>query len=138
MERLTPTLDEQKYGAILTARLPRIITSPDAYQHAAAELEAITFDDSATAEEQAYAEILTLLLAAYDDQHPPFGAGAKPAQILAHLLDQASLTQTDLASIVGSRAYASQLLSGKRGISRRMAAKLAAALHVDAALFFGS
>ena len=51
------------------------------------------------------------------------------------LMEQRGLRQTDLAPVLGSRAQVSDLVSGKRGISKDQAKRLAKFFRVSAELF---
>jgi HTH-type transcriptional regulator / antitoxin HigA len=78
--------------------------------------------------------LIEILLADYDEANPPFGTST-PASMLAHVLEHRGLKQADLVPIVGSSAYVSQLISGKRGISRAMAKRLADFFQLKPELF---
>ena len=134
MEQLT-IVDEAVYGRLLAVRLPRAVACDAEYDRLASELEAIDRDDNATNEVRAYGELIGALLAAYDREKPLFAEDARAADVLALLLEDRGLKPIDLAPVAGGRAYVSQLLSGKRGISREMAKKLGAFFQVDPLLF---
>ena len=134
MEQLIE-IDPAVYGALLEQKRPRAIRTDEEYDAAAGEVEEIRFREKASAEEREYAELLLLLLAAYDEGHPPFGKSATHAQVLAHVLDHRCLKQADLIPVVGSSAYVSQLMTGKRGISRNMAKRLGEYFRLDASVF---
>ena len=57
-----------------------------------------------------------------------------PRDALAFLMQQHQLKQTDLAELAGQGTI-SAILAGKRGISKRLAVKLAARFGVSAAVF---
>ena len=134
MEQLT-IVDEAVYGRLLAVRLPRAVACDAEYDRLASELEANDRDDNATNEVRAYGELIGALLAAYDREKPLFAEDARAADVLALLLEDRGLKPIDLAPVAGGRAYVSQLLSGKRGISREMAKKLGAFFQVDPLLF---
>ena len=134
MEQLT-IVDEAVYGRLLAVRLPRAVACDAEYDRLASELEAIDRDDNATNELRAYGELIGALLAAYDREKPLSAEDARAADVLALLLEDRGLKPIDLAPVAGGRAYVSQLLSGKRGISREMAKKLGAFFQVDPLLF---
>ena len=134
MEQLT-IVDEAVYGRLLAVRLPRAVTCDAEYDRLASELEAIDRDDNATNELRAYGELIGALLAAYDREKPLSAEDARAADVLALLLEDRGLKPVDLAPVAGDRAYVSQLLSGKRGISREMAKKLGTFFQMDPLLF---
>ena len=98
-------------------------------------MEAIDSDDGATDEVRADGELIGALLVAYDREKPLFGEDARAADVLALLSEDRGSQPVDLAAVAGGRACVSQLLSGKRGISREMAKKLKAFIVIDP-LFF--
>jgi HTH-type transcriptional regulator/antitoxin HigA len=70
---------------------------------------------------------------AYEHKHYPIPA-APPAEVLRFLMDQHNLKQEDLADIA-PQGRISDILSGKRTISKEIAKKLAQRFHVHADLF---
>lgn len=130
------TLDRVEYGRLLAERLPLKVESDADYDRLADEVEQITFDEAATPELRAYADLAAELLSAYDRR--PHAAGDEPnaVDVLELLLEGRGLRQADLVPVVGSSAYVSQIMSGKRGVSRAMARKLGEYFDVDASSFF--
>ncbi len=59
---------------------------------------------------------------------------AEPREVLRYLMTEYGLRQTDLAGIV-SQGTISDILSGRREISKALAKKLAARFHLSAAVF---
>src|ERR1700682_4950150 len=60
---------------------------------------------------------------------------ANPLEILQHLMESRDVKQTHLWEVFGSKGIASEVLSGKRGISKTHARALAEYFHVTADLF---
>ena len=58
-----------------------------------------------------------------------------PQQVLLHLMEARGLAQKDLWKIFGSKGITSEVVRGKRSISKAQAKKLAAFFHVSADLF---
>jgi HTH-type transcriptional regulator / antitoxin HigA len=58
-----------------------------------------------------------------------------PHEMVRYLMEQRGLRQADLAPVIGSRAQVSDLVNGRRGISKAQAKKLAQFFHVSAELF---
>jgi HTH-type transcriptional regulator/antitoxin HigA len=58
-----------------------------------------------------------------------------PIEILKHLMEENEMSTTDLGLVLGSRGLASEVLNGKRGLSKMLMGKLSDYFHVDAALF---
>jgi len=55
--------------------------------------------------------------------------------MLRHLMEARSLTHKDVWPLFGSKGIASEVLNGKRAISKVQARKLAEFFHVSADLF---
>jgi HTH-type transcriptional regulator/antitoxin HigA len=98
------------------------------------KLESLTFKKNATREEKELAKLLEKLIDDYDDARYSIPQPS-PREMLGYLLDQRGLKQADLAPVIGSRAHVSAILSGKRGISKSLAKKLAKFFHVGVELF---
>jgi antitoxin component HigA of HigAB toxin-antitoxin module len=62
---------------------------------------------------------------------------ATPRSILLHLMEEHDLKQADLVGIIGSRGVVSEVVNGKRDISKAQASALAHLFHVDVGLFIG-
>lgn len=59
----------------------------------------------------------------------------KPVDLLKHLMQENAMKTTDLGAVLGSRGLASEVLNGKRGLSKTLIGKLARRFNVDPALF---
>ena len=71
---------------------------------------------------------------AFEDAHYAL-AGSTPGSRLRSLMEEHGLRQRDLLGVFGSRGIASEVVSGKRAISKAQAKKLAGIFHVPADLF---
>ncbi len=85
-------------------------------------------------EEASLLELLTRLIEDYDAQHEVFPEFL-PHERLRALLEQNDLTQADLLPIFKSRANVSEVLNGKRAISKHAAQALGERFSVSANLF---
>jgi HTH-type transcriptional regulator / antitoxin HigA len=118
--KVTVALDKAKYAALLGEYTPRPIHTEKDSRRAIALLEAIHENEPLTPEQEAVAELLTTLIEKFEEERYALTA-ASPASILGELLQANGLEQKDLAQLVGSKGVASELLSGKRRISRSQA-----------------
>ena len=75
------------------------------------------------------------LIMQYEQEIQP-GPEGSPSGVLKYLMEERGLRQVDLAPILGSKSYVSQILSGHRPIGKDAAAKLARFFHVNARSFF--
>jgi HTH-type transcriptional regulator / antitoxin HigA len=128
-------IDAQVYGQLLSKTQPRVIRSEKDNRKAAAELERLdTLGRPMTPEEDELAELLTALIAKFEDDNYPIGKSG-PLDNLRALMEQRELRQVDLLSVFGASSTASQVLTGKRTISKAQAKKLAALFRVPADIF---
>ena len=120
-------LDEKKYGRLLGKLRPRMIQSNDEFDRLAEGLQALDAleeERELDLEERELQALLAHLCTEYEDRtvEPP---ASTPLEVLAFLMEQNSLRPADMLGVFGSRAVASQVLSGKREISKAHARRLA-------------
>jgi HTH-type transcriptional regulator/antitoxin HigA len=128
-------LDPVAYGRLLAAELPKPIQNDREFDRAVERLEELDFAKrKLTQEEKALREILAALIEVYDDEHYQLPE-QPPCEIVKHLMEQRGLKQADLVPLLGSRAQVSDLVNGKRGISKAQVKKLAEYFGVSADLF---
>jgi HTH-type transcriptional regulator/antitoxin HigA len=128
------TLDPVAYGKLLAAELPKAIANDEEFDRMVERLEALDFSDRAlTAEEVALRDLLATLVEAYDDQVEI--PDVPPHKMVQFLMEQRSLKQADLVALLGSRAQVSDLVNGRRGISKAQAKKLAGFFHTSVEAF---
>ena len=90
--------------------------------------------DHLSPEESALLETMAILVQAYDDRRHPLPPVA-PHEMLAYLMKTSGRTVKDLLAVFGTRGRASEVLSGKRSISKEQAKKLASLFKVNVDLF---
>jgi HTH-type transcriptional regulator / antitoxin HigA len=127
-------LNAARYGKLCAETLPKVIESDEEFDRMVEHLERLTFKQDASAEENALARLLEKLVLAYDDEHYPLPDVA-PHRMVRFLMEQRELKQADLVPVLGSRAQVSDLVNGKRGISKNQAKKLAEYFGVSVELF---
>ena len=87
-----------------------------------------------TPEEESLAELMTLLVREFEESKYPL-RHAEPLEVLRILMEDRGHRQRDLIPVFGSSSVVSDVLNGKRSISKAHARKLAAFFHVPASLF---
>ncbi len=87
-----------------------------------------------TAAMERFIETITALIMQYEDEIEP-DPERSPAGVLKYLMEERGLRQIDLAPILGSKSYVSQILSGHRPIGKETAYKLAEFFKVSAYSF---
>jgi HTH-type transcriptional regulator/antitoxin HigA len=128
-------VDPKRYGRLLARKLPAVIRTEEENERLIVELEQLDRrHDELTPEEREYGELLTVLIEAFEDAHYAL-EGSTPSSRLCSLMEERDLRQRDLLDVFGSRGIASEVVSGKRAISKAQAKKLAAIFHMPADLF---
>ena len=128
-------IDPKRYGRLLARKLPVVIRTEKENERLIAELEELDNRyDELTPEEREYSELLTVLIEAFENANYAL-EGSTPGSRLRSLMEEHGLRQRDLLDVFGSRGIASEVVSGKRAISKAHAKKLAGLFHVPADLF---
>jgi len=129
-------LDMRRYGRLLAKALPGVIKSEEENDRVLAIVEGLMAkgEGRLTAEEEALLELLVDLTHDFEEQHYPLPA-APPHEMVAFLLEQRGLKPSALWPVLGSRSRVSEILAGKRGVSKEQAKRLAAFFRVGVELF---
>ena len=128
-------IDERKYARVLAKVLPRVINSDEEHERMLAEIEKLMDrGERRTIEEDAALDLMVRLVQDYDREHHPL-ADPSPNEMLAYLMEKRGLRQVDLVPIIKSRGYVSDIVNGKRAISKAHARRLAEFFKVSADLF---
>lgn len=96
----------------------RPIHSEEDYADALARIEALMDMDRSPAEDDEL-DVLATLVEVYEDRHFPMDT-PDPIEAIKFRMQQFGMNQSDLAPIFGSRAKASEVLSGKRDLTLKM------------------
>ena len=140
MGTLTAPLDLKRYGRRLSKTVPRVITSEEEHGRTWARncdrrISMGKGERNMSAEEDALLDLLTSLIRDYEASAYRSRPKCKPHEMVAFLLEQRGLKPSDLWIVLGSRSRVSEILAGKRAISKEQAKKLAAFFHVGVAVF---
>jgi len=130
----TAQLNPAKYGRLCAKALPKVIANDEEFDRMTAQMQALSFKQDPTPEEDALVELLAKLIEDYDSTHYPL-PDIPPRAMIEFLMDQRGLKQSDLLPVFGSRGIASEVLSGKREPSKAHIRKLAQFFNVSADLF---
>lgn len=126
---------EAAYKRLLSRAIPKVIKSEAENERMIAELERLdTLGRELTPEERELAELMTFLIRHFEEIHYPLGH-ASPVEALRELMEQHDLRQRDLIPIFGSSSVTSDVVNGKRSISKAQARKLAERFHVPVDVF---
>lgn len=127
-------IDVKAYGRLLQKFVPKAIETEAENDAALAIVEGLMKKARLSHEETALLELLAQLIERFEERAYPM-PDVEPAEALRELMEQNGLKAADLATEFGSRAKVSQVLSGKRSISKEQAKRLAARFHVSPAVF---
>lgn len=129
-------MDRKKYGRLLARALPGIVETKAEYERLLGEARRLMErdEDDLSIEETRLLDLLVNLIEQYEEKSYPIGP-ASPRDLLLHLMGARNLTHKDVWSLFGSKGIASEVLNGKRSISKTQARKLANFFHVSADLF---
>lgn len=132
----THTLNPVAYAKLLAKVQPHAIKDEREYARLVAEVGRLMErgEETLSPEETSLLEMMSILIEEYDRQHYPLSP-SQPHQMLAFLLEQRRLKPHDLWPVLGSKSRVSEILRGKRAISKAQAKKLAEFFHVSADLF---
>lgn len=111
----------------MTTDIKPIKTETD-YQRALKRLEAI-FDAPVDSPEGDEAEILSLLIEKYEDEHYPIDS-PDPIEAIKFRMEQMNLSKSDLAEIIGYKSRVSEIFSRKRKLTLEMIRKLHDKLNI--------
>ncbi len=129
------TIDARRYGRLLARATPKVIETGKEYAATLKKIDALMDQgDHRTAEESALLALLVSLIRNYEEERYPIG-NPSPVELLRYLIEKRGLKQVDLVPIFGSSGYVSDVVNGRRGISKAHAKALAEFFHVSADLF---
>jgi HTH-type transcriptional regulator/antitoxin HigA len=136
MEAMSATrIDERHYRQLLDITLPVVIRTEDEYHRQLSAAAALMEkpDDQVSEEEGRLLELLSILIEEYENREHPLPK-AKPHKMLAYLLKEKNMKPSDLWTVL-PKSRVSEILNGKRNISKTQAKQLAELFHVPVDLF---
>jgi HTH-type transcriptional regulator/antitoxin HigA len=127
-------IDNVRYARLLAKSLPRPIRT--AAEHARLTKTLLELDErnDLSPEEEALAEVLTLLIEDYEEKSHPFPR-VSPNDSLKALMEERGLKHKDIWPVLGNKGAATEILSGRRSISKAQARRLAEYFRVPIDLF---
>ena len=131
---MTRTLNPESYGRLLAQYQPKVINTEEENETAIALAEELEHRPHRTPEEDTLLELLVTLIEKFEEEYYPIPPGT-PHSMLLHLMDARNLKQEALVGVIGSRGVVSEVVNGKRSISKAQAKALAEFFQVDASLF---
>ena len=129
-------IENKTYADLVVKVLPTAIQSEEEYELMLENINELMSkgETRLSPEEERLLETLAILVEAYEDEHYPMPELA-PNEALKYLMKENDLKQSDLLHIFGSSGIASEVVNGKRAISKTQAKKLAEHFKVSVELF---
>lgn len=134
--RMRSNFDPQAYASLLVEYLPGSIETEEENERlieAAGRL--MKKGKARSPEEGKLLNLLVTLIEDFEEKNYPIGSTSDPAVALRELMREHGLKQTDLVDIFGSQGTVSQVLNGKREISKSQARKLSTRFHLPVDIF---
>ena len=132
---MTLTINNKVYGELLSQYQPKIITTEEENERAIALVESLTHNSDLTPEEEQIVELLITLIEKFEAEHYPLNNLSTPLSRLTFLMEENQLNQADLIEVFEAKDIVSEVLSGKRQISKSHALKLGEFFNLNPALF---
>ena len=130
----TIEIRDSVYADLLAKSLPRPIRTDAEHEHFVRTLLALDERGDLSPEEEALAEMLTVLIEDYEEKRHPLPR-VSPNESLNALMEERGLKHKDIWPILGNKGAATEILSGRRSISKAQAKRLAEFFHVPVDLF---
>jgi HTH-type transcriptional regulator / antitoxin HigA len=128
-------IDPTRYRRLLSRAMPVIIETEEENERMLKTIERLMDKgESLSPEEEKLLKLLTRLVEDFEERYYQ-PRDASPLEVLQHLMESREVRQTHLWQVFGSKGIASEVLNGKRGISKSHAKALAEYFHVPADLF---
>lgn len=127
-------VNRKEYGALVSQSLPHVIRNEVENAHYTRVLEFLDAKPHPTAAEQELADLLTVLIEHFEEQHYALKA-TTPTEHLTELMAAHGLRQKDLVDIFGTPSIVSEVLHGKRQMTPEHIRRLSDRFHVTPELF---
>ena len=128
------TFDGATYSKLLAEIAPRAIETEEEYDRLLAVAERLTFAKNLTPEERALYKLLVTLIEVNETENYPMDK-SEPHEILQHIMESSGTRQADLVGIIGSSGVVSEVVNGKRAISKAQAKALGDYFKISPSLF---
>jgi len=128
--------DSNKYADLLVETMPGAIETEEENERVLSVIERLMRrgEGNLSPEEDRLLRMLVVLVEDFEEKAYPIGP-SNPAVALRELMREHGLKQTDMIEIFGSQGTISQVLNGKRDISKPQAKKLSARFHLPVDIF---
>jgi HTH-type transcriptional regulator/antitoxin HigA len=131
----TAVINPARYKKLLSRAMPIVIETEEENDRMLAEVEKLMVKgEDISPEEDALLRLMATLIQDFEERfYKP--REAAPLEVLHHLMEARDLKQSDLLKVFGSKGIASEVINGKRSISKAHAKALAKFFGVSVELF---
>lgn len=129
------TVEHQSYAALLSEIEPAVIESGIEHKRLLAEMSKLMDKEELTPSEGKLLGMLGVLISEYESRRFKAGSTATPLSNLTCLMEDHGLKQRDISHLFGSKGITSEVINGKRSISKAQARKLAEFFKVTVDVF---
>ena len=127
--------DPARYQRLLSRTMPVVIETEEENERMLVIAEKLMKKgENLSAEEEKLLKLLARLIEDFEQRYYRPNE-AEPLEVLHHLMEARGVKQSQLWELFGSKGIASEVLNGKRGISKTHARALANYFHVPVDLF---
>jgi HTH-type transcriptional regulator/antitoxin HigA len=132
----TSVIDERRYGRLLARAVPAVIKTESENEQMLQKIELLMDKgEKRSPEEDRLLELMARLVEDYEAKAYSVGEST-PAGMLAYMIGQRGIKQVDLLPVLNcSKSFVSEMVSGRREISKGNAKKLAAFFCLPVDLF---
>lgn len=123
------------YGELLSQTKPEVVSGDQQHQLYIQQLEALTGQAEVTPAEEKLIQLLTVLVEDYEARNFPVPEAA-PLAVVRHLMEAHRLRQKDLIDVFGTESIVSDVLNGKRDLTKEHIRRLSHRFHVSPSVFF--
>lgn len=125
--------DKAKYRKLVAKALPAVVETETENERLLAIVEPMMRRELSPEEERLF-DLLVKLIEDFEQRHYPMGQSS-PLETLQFLMEQRGLRQRELVPLFGSSGVASEVINGRRAISKKQAKALGEFFHVSPELF---
>lgn len=122
-----------KYRKLVAKAAPALVETEAENERLLAIIEPMMSRELSPEEEKLF-DLLVKLVEDFEQRHYPMGESS-PNEMLKFLMEQRDLRQRDIVHLFGSSGIASEVINGKRAISKKQAKALADFFQVSPELF---
>ena len=125
--------DRARYRELVAEALPSVIETEAENERLLAIVEPLMRRELSPEEAKLF-DLLVKLIEDFEARHYA-PAESSPTETLQFLMEQRDLRQCDIVHLFGSSGVASEVINGKRAVSKKQARALAEFFHVSPELF---